>query len=252
MKNIIKKILPILVILILWQIVYSSNIWSEYVLPSPQKVWISFLKMLNSGELVKHIYISFIRVIIGFFIAFISAFILAFFASVKPKGQKYYGHLLEFMRNVPPLSLIALLILWFGIGEISKIVIIILATFFPIYLNIKKGFICCDEKLLEVGNVFGFSKQKKFLKIILPNAIPDILIGMKVGMGYSWRAIIGAEMIAASSGLGYLILDAQQMSRSDKVIVGIIVIGIVGIICDKLFSLIIKKILKGGEKYASY
>ena len=148
------------------------------------------------------------------------------------------------MRNVPPISLIALLILWFGIGETSKIIIIVLASFFPMYFNIRKGFVSCDKKLLEVGEVFGFGPWQQFFRIVLPSAVPDILVGMRVGLGYSWRAIIGAEMIAAGSGLGYLILDSQQMSRSDKVIAGILVIGIVGILCDKLFQLLIRRAVR--------
>ena len=86
------------------------------------------------------------------------------------------------------------------------------------------------------------TRWQKFYRIVLPWAVPDILVGMRIGLGYSWRAIIGAEMIAASSGLGYLILDAQQMSRSDKVIAGILTIGVVGILCDKLFSLVISRV----------
>ena len=158
----------------------------------------------------------------------------------------YYNHIVEFLRNFPPLSLIALLILWFGIGETSKIIIIVLASFFPMFLNIKKGLASCDPKLIEVGRSLNFTQGQIFRRILLPNALPDILVGMRVGMGYSWRAISGAEMIAAASGLGYMILDAQQMSRSDKVIVGIFVIGIVGYLCDRLFSLAIKKALHGG------
>ena len=110
------------------------------------------------------------------------------------------------------------------------------------YLNIRKGFLSASKMLLEVGCVFRLTRWQKFYRIVLPWAVPDILVGMRIGLGYSWRAIIGAEMIAASSGLGYLILDAQQMSRSDKVIAGILTIGVVGILCDKLFSLVISRV----------
>ena len=99
--------------------------------------------------------------------------------------------------------------------------------------------------MLEVGKVFGYTSFEKFRYIILPQASVDILVGMRIGMGYSWRAIIGAEMVAASTGLGHMILFAQQMSRTDKVIVGIIVIGLVGYITDKLFGMAIKKMFKG-------
>ena len=96
-----------------------------------------------------------------------------------------------------------------------------------------------------MGDMFGYSRGRKFLRIILPYASADILVGMRIGLGYSWRAIIGAEMVAASTGLGHMILFAQQMSRTDKVIVGILVIGMVGYVTDRIFALAISKLLKG-------
>lgn len=233
-------------VFLLWQAASVSGLWSAYVLPKPEKVLDSFVRMWESGVLIRHILISFERVLTGFVIAFILAFFFGILAAARPGAGAYYNTIIEFMRNVPPLSLIALLILWFGIGETSKVIIIVLASFFPMFLNIKKGFTSCDKKLLEVGTAYGFSGTRRFFRIVLPYALPDILVGMRIGLGYSWRAIIGAEMIAAGSGLGYLILDAQQMSRSDKVIVGILVIGIVGVLCDKLFSALIKKAVHGG------
>ncbi len=246
MKTFWKAALPVAALLLLWQAACNMEIWSQYVLPSPQRVFQSFGGMLGDGTLFRHILVSLWRVLSGFSIAFVLAFLLGILAGVHPSSAPFYKHIVEFMRNVPPLSLIALLILWFGIGETSKLIIIVLASFFPMFLNIKKGLASCDVKLLEVGRSLNFSKTQLFLKIRLPNALPDILVGMRVGLGYSWRAIIGAEMIAASSGLGYLILDAQQMSRSDKVIVGIFVIGLVGFLCDRLFSYAIQKVLHGG------
>lgn len=143
---------------------------------------------------------------------------------------------------------VPLLILRCGIRETTKTVIIVLASFFPMYLNIVKGFIGCDQKLLEVGNVFGYSRFERFTKIMLPYASADILVGMRIGLGYSWRAIIGAEMVAASFGLGHMILFAQQMSRTDKVIVGILVISLIGYATDCIFGCVIKKMLKGSCK----
>ncbi len=237
-----KTALGILVLLAVWQAAAWSGIWSAYVLPPPMKVAKALAGMAGSGVLLRHILVSGKRVLEGFFIAFGLAMACGILAREVRTAEEYYGGFLEFMRNVPPISLIALLILWFGIGETSKIIIIVLASFFPMYLNIRKGFVSASKKLLEVGVVFGFTRQQKFCRIVLPLAVPDILVGMRIGLGYSWRAIIGAEMIAASSGLGYLILDAQQMSRSDKVIAGILTIGIVGILCDKLFSLLIDRV----------
>lgn len=233
------------VLLLIWYIVCRAEILSAYVLPPPSRVLQSFYKMLINGELWKDIYISFIRVMKGFSIAFVLAFLLGMVRALLPASERYYEYVVQFFRNVPPLSMIPLLILWCGIGETTKTVIIVLASFFPMYLNIVKGFTGCDRKLLEVGDMFGYSSGHKFLRIVLPYASADILVGMRIGLGYSWRAIIGAEMVAASTGLGHMILFAQQMSRTDKVIVGILVIGVVGYATDRLFALAISKLLKG-------
>ena len=150
--------------------------------------------------------------------------------------------ILEFIRHIPPIACIPMLILWLGIGESSKMAVIILAAFFPIFLNTLNGVINCDSKLLEVGDIFGFSIREKFFKIILPSAIPYVTVGMRLGLGYSWRALIGAELIAASSGIGYMIMDAEQLSRPDIIIVGIVTIGMLGYIIDLLFFSLTAKI----------
>lgn len=242
-----KQLVGVIILLAIWIFVTRAGSFNSYVLPSPAKVLESFFKMIESGELVTDITISFVRVLKGFSIAFILAFIMGTFRTFLPASEPYYEHILEFLRNVPPLSMIPLLILWCGIGETTKTVIIVLASFFPMYLSIVKGFTSCDRLLLEVGEVFGYNNFQKFTRIILPHAMADILVGMRIGMGYSWRAIIGAEMVAASTGLGHQILFAQQMSRTDKVIVGILVIGIVGILTDRVFAIVLRKLLKGND-----
>ena len=237
-----KKYFPpfigILAVFAVWYIVCRAGILSSYVLPSPGRVFQSFCKMLQSGELFRDLRISFLRVGKGFVIAFILAFAFGMLRAMIPASAGYYEYLVQFFRNVPPLSMIPLLILWCGIGETTKTVIIVLASFFPMYLNIVKGFTGCDRKLLEVGTMFGYTERQKFFRIMLPYAMADILVGMRIGLGYSWRAIIGAEMVAASTGLGHMILFAQQMSRTDKVIVGIFAIGIAGYLTDRIFGLL--------------
>ena len=227
--------LGILILLAVWFLLCRAEVFSPYLLPTPQKVFDSFLRMLFSGELLRDVLISFVRILKGFGIAFLLAFLLGMFRALLPAAEKYYNAIVQFFRNVPPLSLIPLLILWCGIGETTKTVIIVLASFFPMYLNIVKGFTGCDQRLLEVGDAFGYTKFEKFRYILLPYASADILVGMRIGMGY----------IAASSGIGHLILFAQQLSRTDKVIVGIFVVGLVGLATDKCFGFLLKKLFKG-------
>ena len=135
---------------------------------------------------------------------------LAYFFYYSPASEKRAKLLLEALRFIPPLSLIPLLILWLGIGEAAKLSIVFLASFFPLYL--------------------------------IPASLPNIFTGLRLGFGYSWRALVGAELIAASSGLGYLIGDAGEMSRTDKVFVGILCIAVLGVLGDQLFQLFGKRL----------
>ena len=233
------------IILLLWKITNYLGIWSDYILPSPEKVYSTFLNMISDGSIFINVYASMKRVLIGFAISTAIGVPLGIFFGIYSGVYEYFKSLINFLRNTPPLALIPMLILWFGIGEESKIIIIVLASFFPIFTSTLKGIKNCDSKLIEVGRVFEFSKLQIIFKIIIPNAILDIAVGLKLALGYSFRAIIGAELVAASSGLGYLISDGKEMSRTDVVIVGIIVIGLLGIITDYIFSIIVKKVSKG-------
>ncbi|HBE9417177.1 TPA: ABC transporter permease [Clostridioides difficile] len=243
--RLVKSVLIFFIILLLWKITNYLGIWSDYILPSPEKVYSTFLNMISDGSIFINVYASMKRVLIGFAISTAIGVPLGIFFGIYSGVYEYFKSLINFLRNTPPLALIPMLILWFGIGEESKIIIIVLASFFPIFTSTLKGIKNCDSKLIEVGRVFEFSKLQMIFKIIIPNAILDIAVGLKLALGYSFRAIIGAELVAASSGLGYLISDGKEMSRTDVVIVGIIVIGLLGIITDYIFSIIVKKVSKG-------
>ena len=248
-NNFIKKNIFLFLILFIWIVGSYFSWWSSYIIPAPWKVLSSALKLLKNGELFKHLIISITRIFSGFFITLLIGIPSAVIFGMFPKVYNYFKRILEFMRHTPPLALIPMIILWFGIGETSKIIIIVLASFFPVFLNTLKGIRSCDKKLIEVGKVFNFTEYEIFKKIIFPSAIPDILTGIKLGIGYSWRSIIGAEMIAASSGIGYLILDGQQMSRSDVIVVGILSIGIFGSVTDFICSKVVERCIRNRGVY---
>jgi len=248
LHNALKPYYIFLVILALWWIAAKLEIWNAYLLPPPWKVARTFVTMLQRGEITASILVSLKRVLTGVCVSFVLAFFAGVLSAYRPAKSEYWRHLTNFMRNVPPIALISLLILWFGIGETSRLIVIVLASVFPMYLNISKDFLDCDRKLIEVGKSMGFSEWKVFFRICLPYAREDILVGLRTGLGYCWRALIGAEMFAAASGLGYTIVYAQQMSRSDKVLIGIFLIGIIGCVSDWLFSLLIRRVCIGGVK----
>jgi sulfonate transport system permease protein len=211
-------------------------------LPSPLAVARSFLSLARNGELLRNTSSSLLRIIKGFVISASFALLLAFMAGMKKRLLAVISPTLGFLRHVPPMAAVPMLILWFGIGEASKLAVIILATFFPIFLNALLGISQCDEKLLEVARVFGYSRAQELRRVVFPFALPYILTGMRLGLGYSWRSLIGAELLAASSGLGYMILNAQQTARPDILIVSIIMIGVLGALMDTAFCILANRL----------
>ena len=140
------------------------------------------------------------------------------------------------------MAMIPLLILWFGIDEASKLAVIVLSCFFPIFLNTLSGLNNVDKKLLVMGDSLGLSRLEKIRYILIPEAAPSVITGLRLALGNSWRALIAAEMIAASSGIGYMILDAEEMAKTDVVYAGIITIGVMGLFMDKMCLLILAKL----------
>jgi sulfonate transport system permease protein len=239
-------ILPV-IFLFLWWLLTKYEVFSAYLLPSPQATMEVFLQLCQDGTLGRNLYVSLARVFAGFFCACIAALPLGIICGRSRYFSTFCWPTLEFIRHVPPLASIPLIILWFGIDEASKLVIIFLASFFPLFLNTYSGVKNCDQRLLEVGSSLHFTSWQKVRYIQLPSALPAITVGLQLSLGYSWRALIGAELIAASSGIGYMILDAEQMSRPDVVLVGILCIGIIGSLIDWFFIHATKKLMPWQE-----
>jgi sulfonate transport system permease protein len=234
-------------ILLLWWLGSDQNIWNAYVIPAPCKVIKALKDMAMDGSLIRHMGASFFRVFTGFAISVITAVPMGFLMGLSSRSRRWFDPTLDFLRHVPPLAVMPMLILWFGIGEISKIVVVVMATFFPILLNTQEGVVSCDESLLEVGRVFRMSRRRRFREILVPSALPSILVGMRLGLGYSWRSLIGAELIAASSGIGYMIHDAEQLSRSDVIVTGVILMGVIGSLSDWGFLKLSSKLVPWKE-----
>jgi len=233
MKILKQTVLP-LTILIVYLTVCKLDLVNPYLIPRPRQIGEALLALLKEGTLQHHIFMSLKRVFYGFLLTLSIALPLATFFSLAPRVARFFLGTLHFLRCTPPLALVPLLILWFGIGEASKLALIVLASFFPVFLNTLSGLRQVDPELLEMGDTLELNRKEKILNILIPEALPTILTGMRLAFGYSWRALIGAEMIAAASGLGYMILDAQEMARTDKVFIGILTIGLLGLFIDSI------------------
>ncbi len=235
--------LPVPALLIgMYCLITLSGIVSPYLMPPPLKLIDSFARLMSDGTLTRHILTSFRRVGFGFAATLLTAIPLAGLFYFSPRYSRLLKGTVHFMQSIPPLAMVPLLILWFGIGEASKVVLIILAAFFPVFLNTISGLNQVSPELLEMGKTLELSSASAVVHILLPEALPTILTGMRIAFGYSWRALIGAEMIASSNGLGYMILDSQEMARTDQVVIGILTIGALGLLFDSLAFRLIRKI----------
>jgi len=246
----IRPYLIVLMVMAVWSIGSAADLFNSYLIPSPWKVCGTARKLVVSGALFRHMAVSFYRVIIGFAITVCLAFPMGLLVGLNKTSRSIWEAPLNFVRHVPPLATTPILILWFGIGEASKLTVIVLAAFFPIFLNTVSGVANCDPKLIEVGKVLGYRPFDRLVRIILPAAFPSILVGLRLGIGYSWRALVGAELLAAAAGLGYMIIEAEQISRPDIVLVGIFTIGLLGLLIDVLFERMSNRLMPwyGGDK----
>jgi NitT/TauT family transport system permease protein/sulfonate transport system permease protein len=232
--------LPLLIIFV-WWLFSALEISNPYLVPAPQKMIAAFWRLVKSGELARHILISLGRVWAGFALSAGTALLLALLFHQSPALKKIFHVPFEILRAIPPLAMIPLLILWFGIGEGSKLAVIVLATFFPVFLSALGGFDSLDGRWQELADSLELSFSRRLRGILIPAALPEIITGLRLGFGYAWRALLGAELFSSSAGLGYLITDAQQMARIDVVFAGILVIGLLGLSFDALFRFIVKK-----------
>jgi sulfonate transport system permease protein len=247
-----KPYIVIAAVIVLWGIGSFTGLFNAYLVPSPWKVGETGWKLIMNGMLFRHMATSFYRVVVGFAITICLAFPMGLLVGLHKTSRAIWEAPLNFIRHIPPLATAPILILWFGIGEPAKLTIIVLSAFFPVFLNTASGVSNCDPKLIEVGKVLGYRPFARLIHIILPFALPSILVGLQLGIGYSWRALMGAELLAAAAGLGYMIIEAEQLSRPDIVIVGILTIGLMGLVIDILFDFFSSRLMLWRKQERTY
>ena len=222
-----------LVIIAIWQTVVVVMQPHVSLLPSPWLTAQTFVSLTASGELPHHVMVSLTRVGTAWLLAAALAVPLGLLMGRSRRIERIVDPFVELFRPISPLAWIPLAILWFGIGETGKIFIIFIGAFFPTLLNTIAGVKSVDPVLIRAGQVLGCTtEQALFRKVILKAAMPQIIVGLRVSFGAGWMAIIAAELVAANSGLGYLIADGMEIMRSDHVLVGMVVIGVLGFLFD--------------------
>jgi sulfonate transport system permease protein len=223
--------LPVL-LLVLWQLASVAGLISIRMLPAPSDVAAAAWKLVLSGELARNIWVSFCRAIVGFAIGGGIGFGFGLANGLSQISERLTDTTLQMVRNVPHLALIPLVILWFGIDEAAKLFLVALGVFFPIYLNTLHGIRTVDPQLIEMGQVYGMTRKELFFRVIFPSALPSIFVGLRFALGIMWLTLIVAETIAASSGIGYMAMQAREFMQVDVVIVSILIYALLGKIAD--------------------
>ncbi len=229
----------------------SANGWLPgHVLPAPWAIAAAAGDKIVDGSLVADIAVSFRRAISGFLVGGGIAFALGLANGLSKISERLTDTTVQMVRNIPNLSLIPLVILWFGIGEEAKLFLTALGVFFPLYINTFHGVRTVDAQLVEMGRSYGMSKFELFRRVVLPGALPSIFVGLRYALGIMWLTLIVAETIAASSGIGHMAMEAREFMQVDVVVLAILIYAALGKLADTTVRLLERRTLSWHPAFA--
>jgi sulfonate transport system permease protein len=238
-------IIPILFV-IGWQLFGSPD-----TIPTPMQVLAGSKRLYLDGTLMDTIWISTKRAFIGFFIGGVIGFLLGLLNGLSPLMSRLLDTSIQMIRTIPHLALIPLVILWFGVDESGKLFLVALGVAFPIYLNTYHGIRNVDKGLIEMGKAYGLKGISLFWQVLLPGALPSILVGVRYALGIMWMSLIVAETIASDSGIGYMATSAREFMQMDIVLLSIILYAFLGKLSDFIASLLEKKWLRWHPNFSN-
>lgn len=235
--------IPIL-FLIIWQILGSAGLLNAAILPSPQRILLAFKTQLRTGIWINNLEASVVRVLIGFAIGSIMGILVGVLTGIFHKFERGVAVLFGIIRSIPMMGLVPLFILWFGIGELSKILVIAIGTFWSVLLNTEHGIESVNHQYVEVAQLFEKTTIKVLTSITFPSAFPAIFTGLRLGISSAWKCVVAAEMLASTRGLGYEIQYAREMAKPADMFITLITIGVIGQVLDIVILKLQKKIIK--------
>jgi sulfonate transport system permease protein len=233
---------------VIWQLVSSSGLISEQKLPPPTSVWHTALTLITTsspayGTLQGAMVVSLQRVAIGFAVGGLIGLLVGLIAGLSRLGEYSVDPPMQMLRTVPIFGLIPVFIVWFGIGQLPKVLLIALGASIPLYLNTFAGIRSVDGKLAEAGQSLGLSKTEMIRHILLPGALPQILVGLRQSLGIAWLALVVAEQINANAGLGFIINQGQAFLNNSVIFVALLVYCVLGLLTDALVRLLERRAL---------
>ncbi|WP_020099730.1 ABC transporter permease [Mycobacterium sp. 360MFTsu5.1] len=233
-----------LAVLFLWQAGSAWGLINPEVLPAPQTIAEAGIELISNGQLAEALRISGIRAAEGLFLGGVIGAALGALVGFSKWADATVDPTMQMIRALPHLGLIPLFIVWFGIGELPKVLMVALGAAFPLYLNTSSAIRQVDPKLFETAAVLGFSPLQRLRTVVIPSAAPQVLVGLRQSLAISWLTLIVAEQINADSGVGYLINNARDFLRIDVIIFGLVVYALLGIITDALVRVLERRALR--------
>lgn len=242
-------VVPIAV-LVLWFLATDVlKLFTPNQLPAPLKVLRTAIEMIGDGSLLRNVAVSIGRVALGFVMGAGVAAIAGTLVGLSKSVETLIDPTMQALRNIPSLAWVPFLLLWLGIDEAPKITLIAIGAFFPVYLNLVSGIRQADRKLVEVGYIFGLRGFDLVRQIILPSALPYLLAGLRIGLGQAWLFLVAAELIASTRGLGFMLIDGQNSSRPDIMLVSIITLALLGKLSDSLLRIVERRALSWTDTF---
>lgn len=234
LKPILVAILLPLLVLIGWEIGVRAGLIGGRLMPPPSRIFETLKSLAVSGELGTHVWVTLRRVLVGFASGAAAGTVIGAITGSSPAVSRVLDPTLQALRAIPSIAWVPLFILWFGIFEASKVALIAVGVFFPVYLGVHGAIVAVDRRIVEVGRVFRLSRLHLVRRILLPSILPSYVLALRAGLGLGWMFVVAAEFMGASEGLGYLLVDGQQLGKPDQIIAAIIIFAVVGKLTDSV------------------
>jgi sulfonate transport system permease protein len=233
-----------------WELAVRAGLSDGRLVPPPSRIYQEFEELARSGELVRHLVATLLRVVAGFGVGTLAGTVLGALAGYSSLTRRLIDPTLQGLRAVPSIAWIPLFILWLGIFETSKVALIAVGVFFPVYLGVMAAILSVDRKIVEVGRVFRLSGPAMIRRILLPAVLPAYVVSLRTGLGLGWMFVIAAEFMGASEGLGYLLIDGQQLGKPTEIVAALLAFAILGKTTDWLIALVAAPFLRWEDRFA--
>ena len=219
-----------------WEIAVRAGLSDGRLMPPPSRIWQEFEELARNGELFRHVIATLERMVLGFGFGTVAGTVLGALAGYSSLTRRLIDPTLQGLRAVPSIAWIPLFILWLGIFETSKVALIAVGVFFPVYLGVMAAIMSVDRKIVEVGRVFRLSGFAMIRRILLPAVLPAYVVALRAGLGLGWMFVIAAEFMGASEGLGYLLIDGQQLGKPAEIVAALLAFAVLGKLTDALVA----------------